>query len=89
MNRHRILWTLQILLGIQFVIVGILHFVVPEGLPGPLGWMYDLSDTQHTISGAAEILGGIGLIVPADPHHRGVLRMTCRPAHRHPASGAA
>jgi uncharacterized membrane protein len=41
-----------------------MHFVVPEGLPGPMEWMYDLSDTLHSISGTAEILGGLGLTLP-------------------------
>lgn len=65
MNEHKVLWVLQVLLGIQFVAVGILHFVVPEGLPSTLEWMYDLSDTLHVVSGVAEILGGLGLILPA------------------------
>ena len=29
-----------------------------------MSWLYDLSDTQHLISGIAEILGGLGLILP-------------------------
>lgn len=41
-----------------------MHFVVPEGLPDLMGWMYDLSDTVHAIAGVAEILGGLGLILP-------------------------
>lgn len=51
-------------LGIYFLLVGISHFIVPEGLPGPMSWMYDLSDTLHAVSGTAEILGGLGLILP-------------------------
>jgi uncharacterized membrane protein len=52
-------------LGVFFVAVGILHFVVPDGLPEPLEWMYDLSTALHYASGTAEILGGLGLILPA------------------------
>lgn len=59
-NGHRILWGLQILLGAQFVLIGMLHLFVPEGLPGPLGWMYDLSDTQHAISGSPRSWAGSG-----------------------------
>ena len=44
--------------------VGILHFLVPEGLPDLMSWMYDLSDGLHEASGIAEILGGLGLILP-------------------------
>lgn len=63
--RNIVLWILQVVLGIYFIAVGILHFVVPEGLPDVMEWMYDLSDTMHVISGTAEILGGIGLILPS------------------------
>lgn len=63
-TRNRILWAMQWVLGLFFVYVGVMHFVVPDGLPGPLEWMYDLSDTQHYVAGTAEILGGLGLILP-------------------------
>lgn len=62
---NRLLWVLQIVLGLFFLVFGILHFVVPEGLPGPTEWMYELSDGLHLVSGVAEILGGLGLILPA------------------------
>ena len=58
------LWILQIFFGVYFLVIGIMHFVVPEGLPAPMEWMYDLSDTLHIVSGTAEILGGLGLILP-------------------------
>jgi uncharacterized membrane protein len=53
------------MLGLFFVATGIVHFVVPDGLPDQVSWMYDLSDTTHAIAGTAEILGGLGLIVPS------------------------
>jgi len=62
---HRITWVLQVLLGIYFVVTGVIHFVVPAGLPDPMSWMYDLSTTLHWIAGVAEIAGGLGLILPA------------------------
>lgn len=62
---NRALWILQIVFGVYFVAIGVLHFIVPDGLPETLAWMYDLSDTLHVISGLAEILGGLGLILPA------------------------
>jgi uncharacterized membrane protein len=54
-----------ILLAILFIITGTLHFVTPQSylkimppfLPAPL--------TLVQISGAAEILGGLGLFVPS------------------------
>lgn len=62
---NRLLWVLQIFLGLFFIVFGILHFAVPEGLPEPTEWMYELSDGLHLVSGVAEILGGLGLILPA------------------------
>lgn len=59
------LWVLQILGGIYFIAIGVMHFIVPEGLPPTMSWMYELSTTLHVISGTAEILGGLGLILPA------------------------
>jgi uncharacterized membrane protein len=62
---NKVLWVLQILFGVYFVAVGVSHFIVPEGLPAMMEWMYDLDDTLHLVSGTAEILGGLGLILPA------------------------
>lgn len=63
MNRG--LWIGQIVLGVYFVAIGVLHFIVPDGLPEVMSWMYDLSTGLHVVSGTAEILGGLGLILPA------------------------
>jgi len=52
------------LFGLYFIAVGVVHFVVPEGLPSPLAWMYELSTTLHITAGTLEILGGLGLILP-------------------------
>jgi putative oxidoreductase len=60
-----LLWVLQILFGVYFIAVGVMHFVLPPGLPSQMAWMYELSTPLHTISGAAEILGGLGLILPS------------------------
>jgi uncharacterized membrane protein len=62
---NRALWIVQILLGVYFVAVGVMHFIVPDGLPAQMSWMYDLSTGLHAVSGIAEILGGLGLILPA------------------------
>lgn len=64
MRSNRTLWILQVVFGLYFIFVGVIHFIVPDGLPALMGWMYDLSDGLHIISGSAEILGGIGLILP-------------------------
>lgn len=60
-----VLWILQIVLGLYFIGVGVTHFVVPEGLPETLAWMYDLPDGAHWVSGTAEILGGLALVLPS------------------------
>lgn len=58
------LWILQILFGLYFTGIGVMHFNVPEGLPAMMAWMYELSPGLHFFSGTAEILGGLGLILP-------------------------
>ena len=62
---HKVLWALQWLFGLYFISIGVMHLVVPDGLPGPLSWMYDLGPTVHVVAGVVEILGGLGLILPA------------------------
>ncbi|HXF69895.1 MAG TPA: DoxX family protein [Thermoflexus sp.] len=69
---HVLLWILQFVLGLYFIITGIVHFVVPPGLPEPMAWMYELPYALHLLSGSAEILGGFGLILP------GLLRVQTR-----------
>lgn len=58
------LWSLQIILGLYFLSTGVLHFIVPDGLPAVMSWMYELPPALHWFSGSAEILGGLGLILP-------------------------
>lgn len=62
---NRLLWVLQVVVGLYFIGFGVAHFIVPDGLPAQVEWMYDLSDTLHVVAGTAEILGGLGLILPA------------------------
>jgi len=59
-----LLWVLQVLMGIYFTFIGAMHFIVPPGLPAQMAWMYELSPGLHAFSGLAEILGGLGLILP-------------------------
>ena len=63
--KNTVLWVLQWFFGVYFIVIGIMHFVVPEGLPAVMSWMYELDDTMHVVAGTAEILGGIGLILPS------------------------
>ncbi len=67
---NRLLWALQWVFGIYWVTIGALHFVLPDGLPAQMSWMYDLSPTLHAVSGIFEILGGLGLILPAVTRRR-------------------
>lgn len=64
MGSNRTLWILQIVFGVYFLAIGVMHFIVPDGLPALMEWMYELSDGLHAVSGIAEILGGLGLILP-------------------------
>lgn len=59
-----ILWVLQIVFGLFFLFVGVMHFVLPPNLPPMMGWMYELPSGLHVVSGILEILGGLGLILP-------------------------
>ncbi len=64
----RLKTALRLLVAVAMVAVGVLHFVHPEGfvrivpayLPAPLALVL--------ISGAAEILGGLGLLIPRTRH---------------------
>lgn len=62
---HKLTWVLQLFMGVYFVAIGIMHFIVPDGLPAQMAWMYDLSPTLHMVAGAAEIVGGLGLLLPS------------------------
>lgn len=54
----------RLLLAVFFVVAGVLHFVLPDTyakvMPPWLGWHAQLV----AISGACEIAGGIGVVVP-------------------------
>jgi uncharacterized membrane protein len=65
MSHNRVLWILQWGLGLYFITFGITHYILPEGLPQVMDWMYDLDTNLHYLAGGAEILGGLGLILPA------------------------
>lgn len=59
-----LLWVLQIVLALYFGSVGVMHFIVPPGLPAPMSWMYELTPGLHWFSGGAEILAALGLVLP-------------------------
>jgi uncharacterized membrane protein len=59
-----LLWVLQALLSFFFLFNGVNHFFVPPDLPPRMAWMYDLPLGLHLFSGTAEVLAGLGLILP-------------------------
>jgi len=60
-----------VFLGNYFIFFGVMHFVVPSELPDYMSWMYELSRGLHYFTGTAEILAGLGLIVPGLTRTRG------------------
>jgi len=59
------LWILQGLLAAAFVMSGLLKLVTPRlELAKKMAWAKDYSDGGVKLIGLAEVLGGIGLVVP-------------------------
>lgn len=60
------LWVLQILLAASFAMTGVLKSTQPkEKLSGQLAWVEDYSANTVRFIGVVELLGAIGLILPA------------------------
>jgi uncharacterized membrane protein YphA (DoxX/SURF4 family) len=60
------LWIVQVLLALAFLAAGALKLTRPkEKLDAQLKWPEDFSLNQIRLIGAAELLGAIGLILPA------------------------
>jgi uncharacterized membrane protein YphA (DoxX/SURF4 family) len=61
-----VIWVVQILLGLAFVLAGIMKASQPrEKLSGRLTWVEDYSGPQVKLIGVVEFLGGLGVILPA------------------------
>lgn len=57
-----VLWILQVLLALFFIFAGVMKFVTPVGqMAGPTG----LPGWFFWFIGLAEILGGLGLVLPS------------------------
>ena len=65
---NRFLWLLQIVLSIEFFFTGIVHLIIPPGLPAILTWIYALPAGLHYFIGTVEILAVLGLILPGLTH---------------------
>ncbi len=60
-----VLWILQVLLGVIFVLAGVMHGFRQEQAKKQMTWMQSVSSGVLTFIGTAEILGGLGLVLPA------------------------
>ncbi|WP_027945397.1 DoxX family protein [Amycolatopsis taiwanensis] len=60
------LWVLQAVLAAVFGLAGVMHAALPrEKLRPMLPWVDDFSPTQVRLIGLVEILGALGLFLPA------------------------
>jgi uncharacterized membrane protein YphA (DoxX/SURF4 family) len=61
-----VLWVLQVLLGLAFVAAGFPKLIQPYAeLAQQLAWVSDVPEVLVRFTGLAEVLGGVGLILPA------------------------
>jgi uncharacterized membrane protein YphA (DoxX/SURF4 family) len=61
------LWIVQLLLAAIFLITGTVKLTQPRQkmAAGPMRWAADVSDRQFRAIGAVEILGALGIVLPA------------------------
>jgi uncharacterized membrane protein YphA (DoxX/SURF4 family) len=61
------LWIVQALLAAIFLVTGMTKLTQPrlKMAAGPMRWAADVSDAQFRAIGLVEVLGAIGLILPA------------------------
>ncbi|HXO52663.1 MAG TPA: DoxX family protein [Mycobacterium sp.] len=64
------LWIIAIVLAVAFAGSGLMKLVVPKDklVTAGQGWAQDFSTTSIRLIGLAEILGAIGLVLPAAVH---------------------
>jgi uncharacterized membrane protein YphA (DoxX/SURF4 family) len=60
-----VLWILQVLLGVVFIAAGYNHGFNIDKARTQMKWMTAVPDNMLRFIGVSEILGGIGLILPA------------------------
>ncbi len=64
-----VLWVVQVLLGLAFIAAGSLKVSQPaDKLKKNMNWVEDVTPTSVKGIGVLEILGGLGLILPAVTH---------------------
>jgi len=59
------LWVVQVLLAAAFVIAGVLKTFQYERAKASLPWVRDVPHSLVTFIGISELLGGLGLLLPA------------------------
>jgi uncharacterized membrane protein YphA (DoxX/SURF4 family) len=63
---HMILWGVQILLGLAFALAGSMKVGQPiDVLAGKMAWVSAVPEGLVRFIGVSELLGGVGLILPA------------------------
>ena len=60
-----VLWVLQVLLAVMFLMAGAMKTFQYERAKAQMKWVGDVSHGLVTFIGVSELLGGIGLILPA------------------------
>ena len=61
-----VLWIIAAVLAFAFIAAGLMKLATPrEQLAAKMAWATDLSDGQVKGIGAVEVLGGIGVVLPA------------------------
>lgn len=64
MNLNLILWIIQGLLAVMFVMAGVMKAFQYERAKTTLPWVKDVSKGLVTFIGISELLGGVGLVLP-------------------------
>ncbi len=65
MNANTILWILQIILGVMFLMVGGMKLMQPkEAIAERMAWANDFSANTIKTIGGLEVAGALGLILP-------------------------
>jgi putative oxidoreductase len=59
------LWVAQVLLGIGFIAAGLNHAVNYDGASKRMDWMTAVGRDRMRAIGILEVLGGVGVILPA------------------------
>lgn len=64
MNLNLILWIVQAILAVMFLMAGVMKAFQYERAKATLPWVKDVSKGLVTFIGISELLGGIGIVLP-------------------------